>query len=53
VLAALRDDEHVLGLPCGERSLRFRPALSITQDELQVAVDALRRVMAGLVSTSA
>jgi L-lysine 6-transaminase len=53
VLAAMRDDEHVLGLPCGERSLRFRPALSITQEELQVAIDALGRVLAGLASTSA
>jgi L-lysine 6-transaminase len=44
----LRTEEHVIALPCGERSVRFRPALSITQDELAVALRALDRVLAGL-----
>ena len=44
----LRIEEQVIALPCGERSVRFRPALSITQDELAVALRALDRVLAGL-----
>ena len=44
----LRTEEQVIALPCGERSVRFRPALSITQDELAVALRALDRVLAGL-----
>ncbi|MEV6942525.1 L-lysine 6-transaminase [Streptomyces sp. NPDC051172] len=44
----LRTEEQVIALPCGERSVRFRPALSITQDELALALRALDRVLAGL-----
>ncbi|NUR01436.1 MAG: L-lysine 6-transaminase [Streptomyces sp.] len=44
----LRTEEQVIALPCGERSMRFRPALSITQDELALALRALDRVLAGL-----
>ncbi|MFI7403976.1 L-lysine 6-transaminase [Streptomyces sp. NPDC049541] len=44
----LRTEEQVIALPCGERSMRFRPALSITQDELVLALRALDRVLAGL-----
>lgn len=43
VLADLRDRERVLALPSGERAIRFRPALSITTDELDEAVSALAR----------
>lgn len=43
VLADLRDTEHVLGLPCGERSVRFRPALSVTDDEIDLAIEAFTR----------
>ena len=46
VLAALREDEHVLTLGSGDRSVRFRPALSVTEDELVQAVAALGRVLA-------
>jgi L-lysine 6-transaminase len=46
VLTALRDDEHVLVLGSGERSVRFRPALSVTHDELDLATEALGRVLA-------
>ncbi|MFR0352266.1 L-lysine 6-transaminase [Streptomyces sediminimaris] len=48
VVRRLRTEEHVIALPCGGRTVRFRPALSITQDELEVALRALDRVLAGL-----
>jgi L-lysine 6-transaminase len=44
VVSRLRD-EHVLALPCGTRSVRFRPALSVTEDELGIAIAALHRVL--------
>ncbi|MDC0771541.1 L-lysine 6-transaminase [Streptomyces sp. HD] len=44
----LRTEEQVIALPCGERTVRFRPALSITQDELSIALRALDRVLADL-----
>ncbi|TKW73729.1 MAG: aminotransferase class III-fold pyridoxal phosphate-dependent enzyme, partial [Bradyrhizobium icense] len=37
LLADLHDVEHVIALPCGSRSIRFRPALSITEDEVDEA----------------
>src|SRR5271165_3363077 len=43
VVARLRRSEHVLALGCGERSLRFRPALSMTSDEVDLGCDALER----------
>lgn len=46
VLADLRDSEHVIGLPCGERSVRFRPALTVTDDEIDVAIEAFTRTVA-------
>ena len=45
VLVRLRDDEHVLALGCGDRAVRFRPALSVTDDELARAVAAVGRVL--------
>jgi L-lysine 6-transaminase len=45
VLTALRDDEHVLLLGCGARSIRFRPALTVGEDELRAGVAALERVL--------
>jgi L-lysine 6-transaminase len=47
VLRRLREDEHVLTLGSGERSVRFRPALSVTVDELEQAAAALDRVLDG------
>jgi L-lysine 6-transaminase len=44
VIAGLRD-EQVLALPCGELSVRFRPALSVTEDELGIGMAALHRVL--------
>ena len=43
VVADLHDVERVIVLPCGERSLRFRPALSITEEEIDEALAALDR----------
>ncbi|AZQ39022.1 L-lysine 6-transaminase [Streptomyces cyaneochromogenes] len=48
VIRRLRTEEQVIALPCGERSVRFRPALSITQGELEVALRALDRLLTGL-----
>jgi len=47
VIEALRG-EHVLVLPCGPRSVRFRPPLSITEDDLSIAIAALGRVLGRL-----
>jgi L-lysine 6-transaminase len=48
VIRRLREDENVLMLGCGERSLRLRPALTIPVPELDQAVEALDRVLSGL-----
>ncbi|MDN5748780.1 MAG: L-lysine 6-transaminase [Pseudonocardia sp.] len=45
-LRRLHRDERVLILGCGERSIRFRPALTISEDELDLAVAALTRAVA-------
>ncbi|MBN9351418.1 MAG: L-lysine 6-transaminase [Chitinophagaceae bacterium] len=44
----LRDKENVLILPCGDQSIRFRPHLTVTQDELAKAVKAIDHVAAGM-----
>jgi L-lysine 6-transaminase len=44
----LRDDERVLLLGCGTRSVRFRPALTVGEDELAAGVAALDRVLTSL-----
>ncbi|EFC86548.1 L-lysine 6-transaminase [Parafrankia sp. EUN1f] len=44
----LREDERVLLLPAGERAVRFRPALTISADELERGVRALDRVATAL-----
>ncbi|MBW0117260.1 L-lysine 6-transaminase [Pseudonocardia abyssalis] len=46
VLHHLLHGEHVLMLGSGERSVRFRPALTITAEELDLAVAALTRAVA-------
>ena len=43
VVTDLREREQVLVLPCGERSIRFRPALSVSEDEIDEAVAAVGR----------
>ena len=46
VVVDLFEHEHVVALPCGERSIRFRPALVVTAEELDEAVGALERSVA-------
>jgi len=48
VVAALRDEEDVLLLGCGTRSVRFRPALTVSVDDLEAGVAALDRVLTRL-----
>lgn len=48
VLQRLFEDEQVLALACGPRSLRFRPPLTVTAAELSHGVAALERVVAAL-----
>jgi L-lysine 6-transaminase len=48
VIDRLAADEQVLILGCGHRTLRFRPSLAVTTDELDLAVDALDRVLTRL-----
>jgi L-lysine 6-transaminase len=51
VLRRLRENEHVLTLGSGERSVRFRPALSVAVDELEQAAAAMGRVLDSLEAT--
>ncbi|MGW9169986.1 L-lysine 6-transaminase [Streptomyces decoyicus] len=52
VLAHLYRIERVIALPCGERSLRMRPALNISTGEVDQAIEALdRSVLAVSAST--
>ena len=53
VLAAVRDDERVLLLGCGTRSVRFRPALTVSAEDLSAGVVALDRVLTRLKEASA
>jgi L-lysine 6-transaminase len=46
----LRTAEHLLVLPCGERSVRFRPALSVSQDEIDEAIGATCRSVVRIAS---
>lgn len=46
--AAMFADEHVFVLGCGPRTVRFRPPLTVTEDELDAAVAALDRVLAAV-----
>ena len=45
VQAEMRDVEHVLLLGCGTRSIRFRPALTVSEADLEAGVAALDRVL--------
>ena len=53
VLTAVRDDERVLLLGCGRRSVRFRPALTVGVEDLAAGVAALDRVLTRLKGASA
>jgi L-lysine 6-transaminase len=48
VIRRLYDDERVLALGCGPSSVRFRPALTVTADELASAVAAFDRVLSAI-----
>ena len=48
LVAAAREDEHVLVLGCGSRSVRFRPALTVDVAQLEAGVAALDRVLTRL-----
>ncbi|MEO7125548.1 MAG: L-lysine 6-transaminase [Nakamurella sp.] len=52
VLKKMYDDEHVIALGCGQRSIRFRPSLSVSAEELGQAVDALDRVLTSVEGTA-
>ncbi|MER7130906.1 L-lysine 6-transaminase [Streptosporangium saharense] len=45
LVARLRREEGVLVLPCGDRSVRLRPALSVTAEELAEGTTALTRAL--------
>jgi L-lysine 6-transaminase len=50
VLSRLREQERVLLLGCGTRSVRFRPALTVSEAELAAGVAAIDRVLTSLES---
>ncbi len=45
VVTAMRERQHVLLLGSGDRGIRFRPPLTVTEEELERAVDALDAVL--------
>jgi L-lysine 6-transaminase len=47
-VAHLFRDEHAFVLGCGERSIRFRPPLTITAEELHDGIARLERVLTAL-----
>ena len=48
IVSKLRTDEHVMVLGCGTSSLRVRPALTITIDEIDRGIAALDRVLSSI-----
>ncbi|MGH8961930.1 MAG: L-lysine 6-transaminase [Jatrophihabitantaceae bacterium] len=48
VIRRLREDERVLVLGCGTSALRFRPALTVSVEELDRGLAALDRVLGSL-----
>jgi L-lysine 6-transaminase len=52
-LAILREHEKILLLPCGPRSIRFRPALTITTEELSTGLKGLDRGLSRLAGDGA
>lgn len=45
LIAKLREEEGVLVLPCGERSVRLRPALNVREEDLEFGLTALARCL--------
>ncbi|MDT4997502.1 MAG: L-lysine 6-transaminase, partial [Pseudonocardiales bacterium] len=48
VVRRMRQDERVFVLGCGQQSLRFRPPLTVTAQDLDRGLAALDRVLSGL-----
>jgi L-lysine 6-transaminase len=48
LVARLFDDEHVVLLGCGTRTVRFRPTLTVTREELEQGVTALDRALTAM-----
>ena len=46
VVSRMATEERVFILPSGERAIRFRPTLTVTEEELRLAVGALHSVLA-------
>src|SRR5690606_6279866 len=46
MIEKIREEGGVLVLPCGERSIRLRPALSVTEEELEYGVAAIAAAVA-------
>jgi L-lysine 6-transaminase len=53
LLPILREQEKILLLPCGPRSIRFRPALTITTEELSTGLKGLDRGLSRLAGDGA
>jgi L-lysine 6-transaminase len=53
LLSILREQEKILLLPCGPRSIRFRPALTINTEELSTGLKGLDRGLSRLGNTGA
>jgi L-lysine 6-transaminase len=52
VLTDLRESEHLLALGCGARALRFRPPLSVSEDEIDQALAAVQRSVDRIIFSS-
>jgi L-lysine 6-transaminase len=52
-LGILREQEKILLLPCGPQSIRFRPALTITTEELSTGLKGLDRGLSRLAGDGA
>ena len=48
IVTKLREDEHVMMLGCGTNSLRVRPALTISIEEIDRGIAALDRVLSSI-----
>jgi L-lysine 6-transaminase len=53
LLDVLRREDRILLLPSGPRSIRFRPALTISEDDLAVGIKAIDRRLDGLATERA
>jgi L-lysine 6-transaminase len=46
-------DAGVIVLPCGPRSVRFRPALNVTPDDVDEGLNRLRSALGGILTATA